>query len=822
MKKINLLSTAFVITALLIATFGGAQPVYAAGIWTVNSTNDPGDGTCDVSECTLREAVTAALSGDAINFSVTGTILLSSEIAITKALTISGPGAASLTVSGGGVTRVFSANSPSFVITISGLTIANGSVSGTPVNDGAGVYNLGMLVLNNVVLTNNTSTGANGGGGIYIGSHASLTVTNSTFSNNTSPNRGGGIANYGTLTVTNSTFSVNAANSGNGGGIFSFGTLTVNDSTFSGNTSTASGSGIYNGIATLTLKNSIVANGTGVDCYNGATTKPPVAAGNLIETNAAGLNACGAPALTGDPSLSALGNYGGSTPTFGLLPASPALNTADGPSCASTDQRGLARFGTCDIGAFESQGFTLSINSGDNQSALINIAFANPLVVNVTANNAGEPVDGGTVTFTPPASRASALITGSPATISGGSASVTATANNTAGAYNVTASTLGAASGVNFNLTNSSGVLPPDTQINSHPSNPTNSASAAFAFSSPDLTATFECSLDGVPFAACTSPITYTGLSGGSHNFQVRAKDTFGNVDPTPASFAWIIDTVPPDTQIDSSPTNPSYSASAAFTFSSPDLTATFECKLDTGAFAACVSPQTYASLTQGSHTFQVRAKDPAGNIDATPASYTWTVYTVITATFTSNGIQDGWILESAENSNLGGSINATATTICVGDDAARRQYRSLLSFNASGIPDTAVIVSANLKVKQQSITGGGDPFAIFGGLIVDIRNGFFGTTSALQITDFQAAASNTQAPVFPSPVGNWYTIDLVSGMFPSINLLAGYQTGLTQFRLRFNLDDNNNAIANYISFFSGNAATAGDRPVLEVMYYVP
>lgn len=89
-------------------------------------------------------------------------------------------------------------------------------------------------------------------------------------------------------------------------------------------------------------------------------------------------------------------------------------------------------------------------------------------------------------------------------------------------------------------------------------------------------------------------------------------------------------DTTAPDTTIDSTPTNPTASTSASFTFSGTDTggsgVASFECRLDGAAFAACATPQNYTGLANGSHTFQVRAIDNAGNTDGTPASFTWVV----------------------------------------------------------------------------------------------------------------------------------------------------------------------------------------------------
>ena len=84
----------------------------------------------------------------------------------------------------------------------------------------------------------------------------------------------------------------------------------------------------------------------------------------------------------------------------------------------------------------------------------------------------------------------------------------------------------------------SNDVTPPETSIASGPTGAVNSASATFGFSS-DEPSTFECSLDLVPFGPCTSPSTYTALSEGTHTFRVRAKDTAGNVDATPATRTW-------------------------------------------------------------------------------------------------------------------------------------------------------------------------------------------------------------------------------------------------------------------------------------------
>jgi hypothetical protein len=169
---------------------------------------------------------------------------------------------------------------------------------------------------------------------------------------------------------------------------------------------------------------------------------------------------------------------------------------------------------------------------------------------------------------------------------------------------------------------------PPDTTIGpSQPALLTTATGATFDFSSTELPATFQCSLDGAPFSSCSSPKSYAGLADGSHTFQARAIDTATNTDPTPASYTWTIDTTPPVTSI--GPTMPpanTSSSNATFDLGSNEAGSTFECRLDGAPFGACASPASYAGLPDGAHTFDVRATDQAGNLDTTPASYSWSI----------------------------------------------------------------------------------------------------------------------------------------------------------------------------------------------------
>jgi Big-like domain-containing protein len=171
--------------------------------------------------------------------------------------------------------------------------------------------------------------------------------------------------------------------------------------------------------------------------------------------------------------------------------------------------------------------------------------------------------------------------------------------------------------------------VPPNTSITSNPALLSNDASPSFGFSATQMGSSFECSLDGGGFGTCTDPKSYSGLLDGAHTFQVHAIDLAGNVDPSPASYAWTIDATPPDTSIGPSfPAALTIATGATFDFSSTESPASFECSRDGAAFTACSSPKTYSALADGSHTFQVHAIDNASNTDPTPASYAWTIDT--------------------------------------------------------------------------------------------------------------------------------------------------------------------------------------------------
>lgn len=187
----------------------------------------------------------------------------------------------------------------------------------------------------------------------------------------------------------------------------------------------------------------------------------------------------------------------------------------------------------------------------------------------------------------------------------------------------------------------------------------------------------------------------------------------------------------------------------------------------------------------------------------------------VPTITLVSNATYDGWVLESEETSNAGGTMNSSAGVFQLGDDALDRQYRAILSFDTAELPDNAVIQSAVLKIRQNGTPVGTNPFSILLNLWADIRKGPFGAI-ALEVSDFHSAATvNAVSPFNATPVGGWYSNTLNATGRNNIN-----KTNVTQFRLYFSKDDNDNSTADYMKFISGNGAS--NQPVLVITFTVP
>ena len=175
---------------------------------------------------------------------------------------------------------------------------------------------------------------------------------------------------------------------------------------------------------------------------------------------------------------------------------------------------------------------------------------------------------------------------------------------------------------------------PPQTTITEAPNNVTNDATPTFRFVSDEPNSTFKCRIDTDPFASCASPFTSTTLVNGPHSFEVKATDAFTNEDATPATSSFTVDDSvvggpdndPPETTITEAPDGVTADPTPTFRFVSDEPNSTFECRIDTDAFASCTSPFTSFTLSDGSHTFEVMASDAVSNEDASPDMVTFTV----------------------------------------------------------------------------------------------------------------------------------------------------------------------------------------------------
>jgi CSLREA domain-containing protein len=699
----------------------------------VNTAADEDYGACTVSHCSLREAIAAAASGAEIRFASplfdsAQTITLTNELSINKSLTITGPGAKLLTLSGNNATRVFHLAAGNYNVRLTGLRIANGKDSGN-IPNGAGIYNesTGTLTLQQCTLDHNSVSGAGGGYGGGISNNSGTVnllacTLDHNFVSGGSTGWGGGIYNYsGTVNLLACTLAYNSASSSGGfsiggagggiynlsgtvnltactldhnsasgsisegGGIYSFsgsvnltdctlaynsvtsgggilnkyGTVSLTACTLANNSATSgNGGGIYNqndtvnltactlaynsakfggGILstkTVTIRNTIVAGNScpnGPDVYtvgSGTTTSQGY---NLIGNNAnANITATtgdqlGTPGAPIDPLLDQLANNGGPTPTLALLPGSPAINAGDNAITAPplnllADQRGIARDGQVDIGAFESQGFALSLAAGNNQSALLTTAFAAPLVVNVSSAF-NEPVQGGKVSFSAPGSGPSATLSANSATIAAnGQASVTATANNQAGSYQVTAATTGSPSNVSFQLTN---LCPAITAMVSNGGAIRSGQPFTITVTLSGGSAPYSVSLSNVGTQTGSSPLSFTVSPATTTTYQVQSATDKNGCAATvngSGSATVIVDDTPPTIacQLGQVGVIPVGSSNGPVNYTAPTVSDN-----NPSAGVSC-TPSSGATFALGTTTVNCTATDAAGNTAS--CSFTVTV----------------------------------------------------------------------------------------------------------------------------------------------------------------------------------------------------
>ena len=192
---------------------------------------------------------------------------------------------------------------------------------------------------------------------------------------------------------------------------------------------------------------------------------------------------------------------------------------------------------------------------------------------------------------------------------------------------------------------------------------------------------------DGVQVGTSTgTSFTDTTLSvGGNYVYRVVAADDAGNASAPSAALAVTYspaDVIPPNTQISAGPSGPTNTATPTFTLSAGEP-ASFECRLDGGAWSACTSPVTVGPLSEGAHTFAARARDLAGNLDASPAEAGLVIDTIAPPAPSLDAVADTGIA-------LGAATGRVFLTATIGGDAVR----VLISEGARTVHDGGAVTS--------------------------------------------------------------------------------------------------------------------------------
>jgi len=341
---------------VFLAGYGPLRSVCDLPEILVTRTDDIATGSCTVTSCSLRQAITAAnacpgvqtvripvgayiltLSGAFEDANATGDLDITDSVNIvTEGMPV---------VDGNNADRVFDIKAPA-VVQMTGLIIQNGIETW-----GGGIINWGTLYASKVVVQGNHDRIGGSAAGVYNAGSASF--THSAIVNNVSFEQAGGIQSHGFLRLDNVTIS---GNQGYGimNGVGS-GVVEVEFSTIANNPGAYE---IWNALGpeTFRIGNSIVAG----HVVDGNCFAPITSTGYNIDTSSlATVFRCGLDEPSDlneiDPNLLWLGSYGGLTPVRALDIGSPAIDTADPARCFGSDQRGVLRpYGpACDRGAFE-------------------------------------------------------------------------------------------------------------------------------------------------------------------------------------------------------------------------------------------------------------------------------------------------------------------------------------------------------------------------------------------------------------------------------------------------------------------------------------
>jgi hypothetical protein len=358
-----------------------AQTALALPVETVSTLADAGPGS-------LRQAIADVDDGGTVVFDAAldgSTLTLTRELDVGKALTIAGPGAQRLAISGNGARRIFDIAGAADV-ELSGLTLTDGRAEDLGNAYGGAIRKMGTgrLTIRDSRIADSVAEHeilpeeSAGGGVAMVG--GGLTMARVAVIGNRSAWHGGGLSIHsaaGPVTLRDVTVAGNrAAVYGGGLNVSSTGfgaPVVLERVTVSGNEATAGGGG-FNAFAPVTLVGSVVAGNAGHDCRTTGAGVPVTVSGAALVGDATGCTLSGSgQQITGvDPLLGPLALDGpGETETMALLDGSPALDAApvsgdDACVAPAADQRGVARpqGAACDLGAYEARPAAASLEPG--------------------------------------------------------------------------------------------------------------------------------------------------------------------------------------------------------------------------------------------------------------------------------------------------------------------------------------------------------------------------------------------------------------------------------------------------------------------------
>ncbi|ADB49292.1 OmpA family protein [Conexibacter woesei] len=622
-------------TAVALAALTLPAATAQAAAWAVSATADTpvGQACPTFTGCSLREAITSANANpgpDSILVTAGTYVLANGELPVTDELTMARVGASAATIDANGLSRVLSIAPSAGSVELRHMTFRRGVVSGS---DYGGAIRAGGvdLTLEGMRFEANTAESATtaAGGAIYFQGGGTLSISGGAFGSNSARATGihgadGGAIMFdsaGTLTIDGTTFDGNSTSSTGsvaGGGAIRTGPATVSltDVRLTGNAVT--GRGAAGGAIRVFGAGALTLTATTADA-NSATSTSGIAIGGAISVTM-GTATIVRSTLDGNSVSSPLSGVGDAR--GGALHANGTAlvhsSTLTRNSVVSSDPaaaRGAALAGDSGSGTFTIAGSIVAgngpLSAGDCGVAASFVDGGYNLLGTGGSCTAGPTSIGSDDPELAPLAAVRGQWVALPAF--GGPAVDLGPALGCADATDQLGTARPQLAGCDAGAVELAPPPLPNTTITDEPPS-ISGPNVQFSFSGVSVTG-FECSLDAAAFAPCTSPLTLTGLGDGAHELAVRGVNgPPRQVDPTPATYSWTVDTTaPPKPTIIAAPPAQSSETNATVVFAGePD--GSFACALDGGAWRPCVSPVRFDGLAVGAHTIAVRQTDVAGH----------------------------------------------------------------------------------------------------------------------------------------------------------------------------------------------------------------